>query len=50
LVGKIATWKVDIDPSLVAFFETDGKSVTSKPLVVVVVVVVAGNNVVFFKA
>jgi hypothetical protein len=47
LVGRIATWKVDIDPSLAAFFETDGKSVTSNPFVVVEV---AGNNVVFFKA
>jgi hypothetical protein len=48
LVVRIATWKVDIDPSLAAFFETDRKSVTSKP--VFVVVVAAGNNVVFFKA
>jgi hypothetical protein len=40
-----------MDPPLVTFFETEGKSVTSNPFVIVVVVVVAaGNNVVFFKA
>jgi hypothetical protein len=38
---------------VVTFLATEGKSVTSNPLVVVVVivvVVVAGNNFVFFRA
>jgi hypothetical protein len=44
---------VVLEPFVVSFLATEGKSVTSKHFVVVMVVVVvvaAGNNVVFFKA
>jgi hypothetical protein len=46
----MATWKVDVDPSLMAFFDTEGKSVTSRPFVPVVVLVVVGNKFIVFKA
>jgi hypothetical protein len=44
---------VVLEPFVVSFLATEGKSVTSKPfvgVVAVVVVVVAGSKVVFLKA